>query len=568
MSYVFECIDTDMIAEANSGSGITLQNDVNIINASTLTTNGIVDITNTTPAGTGTGALIVDGGVSFASALGLAGEGLNMNGAHIRNGPTNLSSFNDDDYITKAAAQELSTGLNVLQSSTIATIAPIASFVTPTTGGNVITAIANGNINDDVNGGTSGNNLFDVPTNTLVDTGPNPDVILVKNDNNGAPDPPLNNLINGIYTITDVGSGSTPWVLTRIAELDSGDNAFQAYTFVSEGDTQSGGYIQTFANPTTVGTDELAWSLFINPTAQTLEQVLGTGNTTGNNNIVIDTGSNGILSTAGTNLNVNAGTDDLVLSGDNVLVNATTNLTTTVGGNVLENITGTSTVNAAGITLDSSAAFTASGTTASLTADTGDLALTSTAGDTNISGTTGINLAADAGGVSIDTGTNTITVNSGDVAITAPLPQDVVGAINALQTSVLANVKQRVSYSLANIPIRTKDAFPTIKQIYWTWFGDRYGDGANGMDYGNPVLVYEVVENSVDVHVRNQTAGNDLLATVSRGVGFYADALTDNPLPNTNNAEIFVEFRSTSSGDRARVRGVAIEFIANKNPAN
>ena len=553
MSYVVECLQTRLIAESVGAAGITFQNNVIITNTSTLVTDGTVTINNTTAAGAGTGALVITGGASIGGSLGGAGgNAINVNGANIRNGPTLLADFpNDSDYITRAAAETLASGLNVFPSTNVATIAPINTFVTPTTGANVITKSTNADINDDVDGG-GGDDLFDGGV-TLIVT----DRILVKNDNRSATQSEPDDIINGIYEITDLGSAGTPWELTRVTMLEVGDNAFQAFTLVTDGDTQQGGYIQCNpAQPTTVGTDPLCFTLFSSAGGQNLESVLNTGNLTGANTIVIDTGSGGILSTAGTDLIVNAGTDDLLLSGDNTIITSTTNtsivtvdITTTASGNSLENITGTSTTNAAGIVLDSSVALTTSGTIASMTADTGDLTLTSTAGTVNINDA--------VGGVSIDTGTNTITVNTADVVITAPLPQDIVGALNALLATA---DRQRVAHQLGTIPLISLDAFPTIKPMYWTWREARYG--AAGMDYTTPILVFEVVTNSIDLHVRNNTAGVDLLAVTAFAPGFFAQALSNVP---TADAEIFLEIRANLASNQGELRGVSLEWIA-QNP--
>lgn len=555
MSYVFECIETRLIAESVAAAGITFQNDVIITNNSTFVTNGTVTINENTIAGPAMGALIVTGGASIGSGLvgpPLPINALDMNGLNIRNGPTSLSAFPlPGDYLTRAAVEALATGLNVFPSTKFATISAINTFVTPTTGANVITSTTNEDIN--VRVGT----LFDTGITILLG-----DRVLVKDDDRATPGPPPDDVINGIYEVTDLGSGATPWVLTRVTNFEVGDNVYQAYTLVTDGDTQQGGWIENGGtNPTTVGTNAISFTLFSQSGGQNLESVLNVGNLTGTNSIIIDTGSGGILSTAGQTLIVNAGTDTLQLSGNTVAITSTANttinavnVTTTATGNVLDNVTGTSTTNAAGITLASTAGLTASGTTASLTANTGDLTLTSTAGTVNINDA--------VGGVSIDTGTNTITVNTGDVVITAPLPQDIVGALNALQTSVVSATRQRVSHQLLTIPLKSLDAFPTIKPIYWTWFESRYGTG--GMDYTNPVLVFEVVGNDIVIQVRNQTLGVDLLAPTVRSAGFYAEPLPLN-VPPTANAEIFVQIRSQTAGFPGELRGVSLEWIAN-NP--
>lgn len=74
---------------------------------------------------------------------------------------------------------------------------------------------------------------------------------------------------NGVYTVTTVGNGSTPWVLTRATNentykpdsttgLGSGD-----YFFVQEGLTGAGeSYVLTTANPIIIGTTNLTFTQF------------------------------------------------------------------------------------------------------------------------------------------------------------------------------------------------------------------------------------------------------------------------------------------------------------------
>jgi len=563
MSYVVECLETRLIAESVALAGITFQNNVIITNNSTLVTDGTVTINDNTPATIlpTAGALIVTGGVNINSGNGALADAINVNGGKIRNGPTDLADFAQSDFITRSAAETLASGLNVFPSTKFATIAPINTLVAPTTGANVITSLANQTINSQIGV------LWDAGVSPIIVT----DRVLVKNDNRTATFPEPDDIINGIYEVTDIGSAGSPWVLTRVSNFEVGDNAYQAYTLITEGATQQGGYIQcNSANPTVVGTDSICFSLFSASGGQNLESVLNTGNLTGANTIEIGTGSGGITSTAGTNLGISAGTDDLLLSGDEVVITSTANtilnavnITTVATGNLLDTVTGTSTTNANGIVLASTAVLTASGTTASVTASTGDLTLTSTAGTVNINDA--------VGGVSIDTGTNTITVNTGDVVITAPLPQDVVGALNALQASVLLAAKQRVSYQLMTIPLKSLPNFPTVKPIYWTWNQLRYGNTLPGMGYNTPVLVFEVVTigahgNGLDIHVRDTTTPADMLTTTTfasstAGV-FYAQTLSNIP---SIDAEIYIEIKSQVPGNKCELRGVSLEWIAD-NP--
>jgi hypothetical protein len=75
--------------------------------------------------------------------------------------------------------------------------------------------------------------------------------ILVKNQTNKAE--------NGRYYISDMGSASTPYVLTRCGYCDTADEIPGAYIFVQAGTNAGTGWIQVVADPTTfvVGTDDI-----------------------------------------------------------------------------------------------------------------------------------------------------------------------------------------------------------------------------------------------------------------------------------------------------------------------
>lgn len=75
--------------------------------------------------------------------------------------------------------------------------------------------------------------------------------ILVKNQTNKAE--------NGRYFISDMGSASTPYVLTRCSYCDEASEIPGAYIFVQDGTLAGTGWIQVVADPATfvVGTDEI-----------------------------------------------------------------------------------------------------------------------------------------------------------------------------------------------------------------------------------------------------------------------------------------------------------------------
>lgn len=72
------------------------------------------------------------------------------------------------------------------------------------------------------------------------------------------------NVDNGIYVVTDLGSGSTPWILTRSTDADeTGEVSTGTYTFIEEGNSSgTTGYIVDTPNPIVVDTTGFTWSIF------------------------------------------------------------------------------------------------------------------------------------------------------------------------------------------------------------------------------------------------------------------------------------------------------------------
>ena len=72
---------------------------------------------------------------------------------------------------------------------------------------------------------------------------------------------------NGIYTLTAVGSGSAPWVLTRATDADNnpaGEMKAGDFTFVQNGTVNAGyGYVNnSTASPIVIGTDNITYTTF------------------------------------------------------------------------------------------------------------------------------------------------------------------------------------------------------------------------------------------------------------------------------------------------------------------
>lgn len=83
----------------------------------------------------------------------------------------------------------------------------------------------------------------------------NGDTLLVKNE--------VSNQYNGLYTVTDVGSAGTPYILTRKANSDIWDEYPRATVFVEAGSTQAGyTYYCTVASGGTLGTTPITYELF------------------------------------------------------------------------------------------------------------------------------------------------------------------------------------------------------------------------------------------------------------------------------------------------------------------
>jgi len=69
---------------------------------------------------------------------------------------------------------------------------------------------------------------------------------------------------NGIYTLTQVGSGSLPWILTRSTDADSDSEVTSGlFTFVEEGNSfANNGYIVTTNDPITLDTTPIIFTQF------------------------------------------------------------------------------------------------------------------------------------------------------------------------------------------------------------------------------------------------------------------------------------------------------------------
>ncbi len=155
------------------------------------------------------------------------------------------------------------------------------------------------------------------------------DRVLIYNQTNGYE--------NGVYTVTDTGSASTNWVLTRATDADSyepNDNTGidgGSYFFVQEGDTGAGeAYVCSNVGAITIGTTPITFVLF----SSSLVYTAGTG---------IDINGSRIISTSGVAtdaaLTALSATMATSIDNSNTLIAATSAALATSIGNTNANVT-------------------------------------------------------------------------------------------------------------------------------------------------------------------------------------------------------------------------------------
>jgi hypothetical protein len=153
---------------------------------------------------------------------------------------------NSTDAANKAYVDEVAEGLKAKPAVELATTANLdATYDNGTLGvGGTLTANTNGAFPE-----------IDGVTLTSITIGQNG--VLVKNQTNAAQ--------NGRYNLTQVGDGSTPWILTRCGLCDEAEEIPGAYVFVKAGTLYAGtGWVQIVADPATfvIGVDPIIVTQF------------------------------------------------------------------------------------------------------------------------------------------------------------------------------------------------------------------------------------------------------------------------------------------------------------------
>lgn len=225
---------TQTLTNKTISTGSTwLGNTIAVAQGGTGTVNGSI---------TGTGALtFTAGGTNTNINLVPSGTGMvDVGGKRVGNAadPTQAS-----DLATKSYVDAVKTGLNVKDSARLAsTVALIATYSNGTSGvGATLT-----------NTGTLAALVLDSVPAVAGDR------VLIKDQ--------VAALQNGIYTVTNIGSGSVAWVLTRAIDFDNsiaGEVGGGDFVFVQEGtNLADNGFVVTTNGTITVGTSTIDWVQF------------------------------------------------------------------------------------------------------------------------------------------------------------------------------------------------------------------------------------------------------------------------------------------------------------------
>ena len=212
---------------------------------------------NTAVAGTlgVTGAISANGGVTATGAVTVTAGGTNTNINLVPQGTgtvdvaskriTNVAEpTQSTDAATKNYVDAVKTGLDVKDSVRVATTA------------NLTATYANGSSGVGATLTNSGTQAALTVDSIVLSVG---DRILVKDQTAG--------LQNGIYTVTNTGSVSTNWVLTRATDTDSNTPVVEVgpgmFTFVEEGTNNAdNGFVCTNNGTITIGTTAITWVQF------------------------------------------------------------------------------------------------------------------------------------------------------------------------------------------------------------------------------------------------------------------------------------------------------------------
>ncbi len=205
---------------------------------------GIVAVANG-----GTGASVAATARTNLSAA-ASGANTDITSVTLTTGTISTTPTGGTDIVNKAYADSIASGINFHQSVRLATTTtlPAYTYNNGTSGvGATLTANANGALSID--------GVAVVATNR----------VLIKNEIGAA------EAYNGIYTVTQVGNGSTPYILTRATDFDSAGSGVDQidagdFFLVTAGSTQANtSWVQQTPLPIVVGTTALVFTQFAAP---------------------------------------------------------------------------------------------------------------------------------------------------------------------------------------------------------------------------------------------------------------------------------------------------------------
>jgi hypothetical protein len=452
-----------------------------------------------------TGIVAVANGGTGASNAGAArtnlsaaasGANTDITSIALTTGTISTTPVNGTDIVNKTYADSIASGINFHQSVRLATAAalPANTYNNGTSGvGATLTANANGALTVDGVAAVAGNR------------------ILVKNE--------VTQANNGVYTVTQVGSAGTPYILTRATDFDSsgaGVDQIDAGDFflVTAGSTLSNtSWVQQTPLPITVGTTALVFTQFAAPVLYTA----GTGLTLAGTTFSI------------TNTGVSASTYGSASSVPVLAINAQGQVTSA----------SSSTIAIAASQITSGALAIANGGTGATSAATaltnlGAYPASNPSGFTSNTGTvTSVNLTAGTG-VSVSGGPITA---SGSITVTNTAPDQVVALTGAGATTVTGTYPNFTISSPAS-------GAGTVTSI-------NVSGGTTGLTTsGGPVTTSGTITLAGTLNVANGGTGATSAAAALTSLGAYP---ASNPSGFTSNTGTV-----TSVGGTGTVNGITL----------
>jgi len=321
------------------------------------------------------------------------------------------------------------------------------------------------------------------------------DRVLIYNQTNGYE--------NGVYTVTDTGSASTNWVLTRATDADSyepNDNTGidgGSYFFVEEGDTGAGeAYVCSNVGAITIGTTPITFVVF----SSSLVYTAGTG---------IDINGSRVISTSGVAtdaaLTALSATMATSIDNSNTLIAATSAALATSIGNTNANVT----TNINAITSINSILGDGTGFVTDAELATVSAALATSIGNTNSNVTTNTNAITSINAVLGD-GSGFVT-DSELAAVSAALATSI-GNTNTLIAATSLALATSIGNSNTNITTNT-NAITSINSVL--------GDGSGFATTSQLATVSATLATSISNHL--PLSGGTLTGTLTLGSNVIND---------------------------------------------